>query len=208
MELPERWWLPAAGGLLAGGVAAVVLSRTSASKSLLSGAVPPSATAQKALLAGLPPPPIGAQVVPKANTGGTTWLSDRYASLQRQGITGDQAHAIVAMWAVETAAGAGEYCFNVGNYTAVSGVALCYYVKPNGCTVGNCPVWWIAYTSLDAGVQDWISRVSTTWPTAWSELQANPLQSTWVSSMSSYYGGGSSYVPAWQARLASTAAPA
>jgi hypothetical protein len=222
MELPPRWWLPAGLGLVGGGVGAVLLSRRSAAQKLLNGAVPPTGNAKAALLAGLPSPPAGSQVVPKTNTGGSTWLADRYASLQRQGITGDQAHAIVALWALESNAGAGEWNYNVGNYAAPAGTPLVYHAVPNGThrtssgglvdQYGNpAPEWWIAYTSLDAGTGDWITRTQAH-TTCWSDLQSAPLQTTWLQCVLTYYLGSNpsaasvnAYIAGWQSRLTSTA---
>lgn len=189
--------IAAGGGVVALG-ALLIQHRTA--KLAARGKAPPGA------------PPAPGPVVQRVNTGGgASWLADRYAALQRQGITGQVAHAIVSMWALETAAGQGEWNYNVGNYTAPAGIP-CYYAKPSSCAAcgSGCPCWWIAYDTLDAGVADWLARFQKTWPSCWSELQSNPTGTDWISCANSYYGGPkeiASYVAGYLKRYNSLATP-
>lgn len=204
MRLPRQWWIPAlaGGGVAAAGIA-IMSIRSARQKAVLNGgpgALPP---------AGAPPAP--GPVVPRVHTGGGDYYGDRFAALAARGIAGQQARAVLGLWAYETAAGKGEWNFNVGNYTAPKGVAT-YFVVPSSCAScgGGCPCWWVAYDTLDAGASDWIARVSRSWPNAWSLLQSSPTTTDWVAAMSGYYGGASkvaSYVAGYSSALAKVPMP-
>jgi hypothetical protein len=144
-------------------VFAALAGTRKASASVPTAPVPPSPVPRT--------PASTASGVGKVNTGGPTWKADRLAELARRGYSGDVALSILAQWGFETAFGKGEWNYNVGNIIWTAG----YVPVDIGPQISR------AYTSLAAGVADWLALVqSPRYAQAWTSLQVAPLDSSWA----------------------------
>jgi hypothetical protein len=151
--------------------------------------------------------PAGNVEVSRTNTGGgSAWRDARLAALAAEGITDEVAKAIVAMWGLETANGAAEWNYNVGNAIATPAQGAPAYALDSHD--GN--YWYRAYPSLAAGVRAFLSLLrSSRYAAAWGALQVSPLDDRWVRllGLAGYYrdrpgtSDEDNYVRAWHARL-------
>lgn len=146
--------------------------------------------------------PDGNTIVSRTCTGGPTWRDDRVTALFQAGVTDlDTAHAIVALWGLESANGKAEWNYNLGNIIATPGPHLAYSLDSHD---GN--YWYRGYSSLEEAVSAWLGLLrSAHYAECWALLQTHPLSDAWVRCLGRkgyYTANADRYVAGWKARLA------
>lgn len=123
-------------------------------------------------------------IIPATRTGPPSredWLKTRLAALESAGVTGDPALAILAHWAHETAFGAGEFNFNLGNLGAFSPKQLQHPLPQAGGPDAGNPTHFQAYRSLAEGVAAYLKLIrGSLYGKCFALLQADATTDAWI----------------------------
>lgn len=125
--------------------------------------------------------------VAAAVTGGKdalAWGRSRMAALlaASPGLEAEAAISVLAHWALETANGAAEWNWNLGNIRPARSTDPAYVIPGHGASPEKAGGgYWRSYGSLAEGIAGYLSLVRDgRYASCWAKLQTDPTSDAWV----------------------------